>query len=69
MISLEGHAPAAAQWIIVCGQRLYDECSDAEGKWAEWEADLDWIVEQAKLNDTIKSLCQQALAEMRRIAA
>jgi hypothetical protein len=68
-MALEGHAPAAADWIIVCGQRLYDECSEARGKWTEWEADLDWIVEQVELNDTIKSLCQQALAEIRRIAA
>jgi len=68
IIALEGHAPAAASWIIVCGQPLYDECSEAKGKWTAWEADLDWILEQ-ELNGTIKSLCQQALAEMRRIAA
>jgi hypothetical protein len=69
IIALEGHAPAAAQWIIVCGQRLHDESSEAREKWATWEADLDWIAEQSELYDTTKSLCQQALAEMRRISA
>jgi hypothetical protein len=69
VFATEGHAPAAAQWIIVCGQRIYDESSDARGKWAEWEADLDWIAGRVELVETVKSLCQQTLAEMRRIAA
>jgi len=67
IIALEGHVPAAVQWIIVCGQRLHDECSDAQSKWPEWETNLDWIVGQAGLYDSVKSLCQQALVEMRRI--
>ena len=28
IVALQGHAPAAAYWIILCGKRLHDE-SDA----------------------------------------
>jgi hypothetical protein len=61
--------PAAAQWILVCGQQLHDESSEAREKWVEWRGNLVWIVGQAELNAEVKSLCQQALAEMRRISA
>jgi Protein of unknown function (DUF3632) len=67
--ALDGHAPAAAQWILVCGQRLYDECSEVRGRWTEWEADFNWIADQTEVYDTVKSLCRQAATEMRRIIA
>ncbi|KAG6917294.1 hypothetical protein DXG01_003135 [Tephrocybe rancida] len=66
-VTLEGHAPAAAQWILVCGQRLYNKCSEVKEKWGEWEGGLDWIVAQGELYDATQSLCERALAEMRRI--
>jgi hypothetical protein len=44
IITLGCHDPASAQWIVVCGKRLYNECGDAKGKRAEWKADLEWIV-------------------------
>jgi hypothetical protein len=69
LIALEGHAPAAVNWILVCGERLHDESSVSRGKWSEWEAALTWMVGQAELNGEIKSKCQQALVAMRRIVA
>ncbi|KAG6907481.1 hypothetical protein DXG01_008771 [Tephrocybe rancida] len=68
MLAFEGHFPAAAHWIALCGQRLYNENNDVKGKWAEWEGNLDWVVGQNDLNDTIRSQCKETLAEMRRIS-
>ncbi|KAG6843556.1 hypothetical protein H0H93_000641 [Arthromyces matolae] len=68
IIALEGHAPAAAQWVIICGQRLYHESSQIEQKWAGWTHDLSWIVEQEGLNESTRLLCRQALQEMQQIA-
>lgn len=69
VVALEGHAPAANQWIIICGQRLYENSSQARGKWTAWKADLRWFAEQVGLTDTVKLRCQQALTQMKRIAA
>ncbi|KAG6827738.1 hypothetical protein H0H92_010616, partial [Tricholoma furcatifolium] len=68
LVALNGHAPAASQWILVCGDRLYKECSEAKEKWAQWEADIDWIVQHNDLSDSIKSLCQKTLDEMRKVS-
>lgn len=68
IIALEGHAPAAAEWIIIGGQRLHDECSHAKRMWKEWEITFEWIAGLTELDVSVKSLCEQALVEMRSIA-
>ncbi|KAG6907479.1 hypothetical protein DXG01_008769 [Tephrocybe rancida] len=63
------HFPAAAHWIMLCGQKLYNESSEAKGKWADWEGDLDWVLGNDALDETIRLQCKETLAEMRRISA
>ena len=66
IVAFEGHAPAAAEWILVSGRRLYDECK-ARAEWTTWIADLAWIIDQNGLDEEIKSSCQEALIVMERI--
>ncbi|KAJ4393447.1 hypothetical protein N0V93_002657 [Gnomoniopsis smithogilvyi] len=63
--ALQGHADAAAQWILVCGERLYNEREDVRKHWSQWEQDLDWITGQDGLKDETKTLCREALAKMK----
>ncbi|KAG6848818.1 hypothetical protein H0H93_013775 [Arthromyces matolae] len=51
-LAAEGHVPAAAQWIMICGEKLYRERSTAKDKWVEWESNLEWLVEQDHRKDS-----------------
>lgn len=53
----------------MCGGRLYDERESVRQHWAQWVQDLDWITGQDGLKDETKTLCREALAEMRSIGA
>ncbi|CAN8096398.1 unnamed protein product [Discula destructiva] len=65
--ALQGHAEAAAQWILICGRRLFNERESIREHWAQWQQDLEWITIQDKLRDETLKNCQEALAEMRSI--
>lgn len=67
--ALQGHVNAASQWILVCGERLYDTSENARKQWTQWEQALEWITEQDGLKDETKILCQELLVEMSRIRA
>lgn len=65
--ALQGHVDAALQWILVSGERLYVERENIRNHWAQWEQDLDWIIQQDGLKDETKTLCWEALTKMRSI--
>lgn len=60
-----GHVPAAAHWINICGQLLYDEPM-SRADWQEWETNLEWILRK-RLPEKVKPMCQEMLVEMQRI--
>ncbi|KAF3768649.1 hypothetical protein M406DRAFT_71635 [Cryphonectria parasitica EP155] len=51
IVALQGHAPAAAHWINISGQCLYDDCKDVRESWTTWTEDMDWIASQSQLNE------------------
>jgi len=65
--ALDHCAPAAAQWIIECGKRLYDESSDVKSRWVAWREDLEWIVGTGELYEANQAICERAVFEMRKI--
>ncbi|PVH96886.1 hypothetical protein DM02DRAFT_658815 [Periconia macrospinosa] len=69
IIALEGHAMAAANWIIVSGRQLYENCSDVRTEFATLHANLTWIIELDGLNSDIKSKLQEAKTTMDKIRA
>lgn len=69
IVALEGHAVAAANWIIVSGRQLYDECNDVRTEFTTLQANLAWILERDGLNNDIKSKLQEAKATMDTISA
>ncbi|KAG6815272.1 hypothetical protein H0H93_010373, partial [Arthromyces matolae] len=69
IVAAEGHVPAAAHWITICGETLYSDCSEAKDKWVEWESNLEWLVAQDHRHEATKALCQRALTEMQKIGA
>ncbi len=64
VIALEGHAPAAAHWIIISGRSLYDDSHTVRTNWSTWVADMAWIADKDDLNKDIRSLCQEAKSVM-----
>lgn len=67
IVALRGHADAAAQWIVIAGQRLYDDSDLARAKWSTWLADVAWIAAQDDLYDETRALCRQAQTVMEAI--
>lgn len=64
MVALEGHAVAAATWIVVCGRRLYEERDGVRMEFETLRANLEWILECDGLNEDIKAKLQEAKVEM-----
>ncbi|KAF2875938.1 hypothetical protein BDV95DRAFT_285880 [Massariosphaeria phaeospora] len=69
IIAFEGHAEAAAHWIIICGRQLYDESNDVKTEFTTLQANLAWILELDDLNNDIKSKLQEAKTAMDEISA
>ena len=69
VIALEGHAVAAAHWIVVAGRELYDGSEDIKTEWTTWKADLAWILERDGLRDDVKAKVQEARIVMDMISA
>lgn len=69
IVALEGHAVAAANWILVCGRQLCDECNGVRTEFRTLHANLAWILERDDLNEDIKSKLQEAKATMDMISA
>lgn len=69
VIALEGHAVAAAHWIIIGGRQLYDESNDVKTEFATLQANLAWILERDDLSKDIKSKLQEAKTAMDTISA
>lgn len=65
--AFHGHIGAAAQWILVCGRRLFNECQSVREQWVRWQQDLAWLIEQDGLKDEAKTLCEKVLTEMNRV--
>lgn len=68
LIAVGGHVPAALDWIHICGQGLYDDCETIRTNWTIWKADIEWIAEQAGLDEETRSLSRQMHSEMQQIS-
>jgi hypothetical protein len=69
IVALEGHAVAAANWIIIGGRQLYDESNDVRTEFTTLQANLVWILERDDLSNDIKSKLQEAKTAMDTISA
>jgi hypothetical protein len=69
IVALEGHAAAAANWIIIGGRQLYDESNDFKMEFTALQANLAWILERDDLSNDIKSKLQKAKTAMDTISA
>ena len=69
VIALEGHARAAAHWIIISGQQLHGENDSVKTNWTTWLANMAWILDKDDLNKDIKSMCWEAKNVMDSIRA
>lgn len=65
--AFHGHIGAAAEWIFICGRRLYNERESVRGHWPQWQQNLEWIIGQDGLKDESRTLCEEVLVEMRNI--
>ncbi|KAJ8115497.1 hypothetical protein OPT61_g2864 [Boeremia exigua] len=69
IVALEGHAVAAAHWIVVSGSQLYNQCNDVQREFTTLQTNLNWILEQDGLNEGIKTQLQEAKTIMDTILA
>lgn len=67
IVALQGHAPAAAHWIIIAAQRLYEDSQEVNDKWQSYVSDAEWIADQQELDQETRDMYQQALAVMKSI--
>ena len=64
IVAFEGHAIAAANWIIVCGRQLYNECIGIRTEFTTLQANIAWVLEREDLSNDVKKTLQEAKIAM-----